>query len=274
MPPQQQHQPPMPGQMMPPQAMGMFPQNPQYSSQPTGQMDSPQDVLIVRNIDVDCSDESIEVIDRAVSFTEPGNDIANRMQYGSEFHEWNHAEYFEVRYDGQPFRIAPGATRMMPRYIAEHYAKHLADHILGKQDTKKKTLVNNAGARAKVLSEIILRVEQYYQHDTFMSPGQYGAQQVEQLNKEDARIPAEDMGIVDDLEARLGKVAPPAPELPKAVQEAVTRAENQPVVPKNAGQKPGEEKTRDQLIAECVNLGIDVKGTEKKDDLIAKLQKF
>lgn len=67
-------------------------------------------------------------------------------------YQGSRADYFEVRYDGEPLRIPPGETRVLPRYLAEHFAKHLADYILMREGH----MVHDSLLRSPLLSKIIL----------------------------------------------------------------------------------------------------------------------
>jgi hypothetical protein len=106
----------------------------------------------------------------------PGeNNPMNIPRHQSQQQEsaFDHSQYFEVRYNGQPFRILPGETRIFPRYIAEHFAKHLADHMLQKMEDEeertakeqgrspRKGLVQSNVERPKVLNQI-LKVEVWF----------------------------------------------------------------------------------------------------------------
>lgn len=63
------------------------------------------------------------------------------------------SDYFEVHYDGIPLRIPPGETRVLPFHLAEHFAKHLTDHILISQGKMSHDIVQ----REILHSQIILK---------------------------------------------------------------------------------------------------------------------
>ena len=120
------------------------------------QKSDPQDILIVKNIDVGCQEVSTDVVPvtRIVVDQETGQ---RSTIYDQQVEEYRHADYFQCKYSGKPFRVRPGETRLMPRFIAEdHFAKHLADHIL----TKRGKPTNSASERPKVLAEIIIGVQE------------------------------------------------------------------------------------------------------------------
>lgn len=62
-------------------------------------------------------------------------------------------EYFEVQWSGTSLRIPPGETRIVPKYLADHFAKHLVDHIL----TRRKKMLHDSQLRDPLIAEIILR---------------------------------------------------------------------------------------------------------------------
>jgi hypothetical protein len=107
-----------------------------------------EDIILVQNIDLDCD------------------------YYDTE-NNYSHSDYFEVRWNKQPFRVKPGETRRYPRNIAEQNAKHIADQILIKKCEKaKKNLLNHPVERPKVLNEILIRVEDYYNQDSVPTEGE------------------------------------------------------------------------------------------------------
>lgn len=97
---------------------------------------SSADIIEIANIDLACELEDPEVHPNG-----PGSFV---VYYGRK-----------VDSSGQPGNNAPivieaGKTRMFPRYMADHYARHLADHIL----TARKLNTNHKAERPKILAEI------------------------------------------------------------------------------------------------------------------------
>jgi len=99
----------------------------------------PRDILLVCNIDVGCADVD--------------------QDYGHK-----HSEYFQVNYGGIPYQIAPGETKKIPRVVAEHYARHLADHMLNKLGVEKGKvgMITNKVERDKFLDRIIVDVVEWH----------------------------------------------------------------------------------------------------------------
>lgn len=233
------------------------------------------DILTVANIDVDC-----DVIDTEENYP--------------------HKEYFQVRWSGHPHRIPPGQTRKMPRFLAEHYAKHLADHMLMRMEeqTGRKGLVQSSFERPRMLARIILGVDTYFLGETAAEEGAKVAAMVDQLNPGEKEL---DLGTIPDpmlgaLKPEPKKVVikdePETPEVPPTSPVSATQVvENTPTtttpttepadVPPTGKPEdtsifdPSKPKpTRKQLFADCEKLGIEVTGKETVDQLIAKIKAF
>ena len=193
--------------------------------------DDQQDILLVQNIDLNCD------------FEDPTEN-------------YSHQDFFQVRWDKAPFRVAPGEKRRFPRYIAEHFAKHLCDHILIKEgeQTGNEFLIGNVKRRQEILDKIILKVDQYYLPQENETEGQRIAKEVDKMNEED-----------NDKPMDIGKITDPM------LGENVTPA-NPPVEPT---EKPkGKERSIKELREECNKLNIPYKITESKDALLEKLTNF
>jgi len=204
--------------------------------------EDPQDVLIVQNIDLNCDDVD----------TEEG---------------WSHKDYYQVKWGGNPIRIKPGETRRLPRYVAEHFAKHLANHILMKmeKETGKQFLVNNPIERPKVLKQIIIGVDQYFldQEIAEQTEGEKVAAEIEKLNEPEEK--ALDVGAVPNPAIGELKEEPKTPEIPE--------------------EKPSKEKTSiwdpklpdpsiNELRHACKLQGIEFTLKDNKETLIQKLKSF
>jgi len=204
----------------------------------------PQDILIVQNVDLSCN-----AID-----SEEG---------------WSHQDFFQVKYGGAPLRIKPGETRRVPRYRAEHYAKHLADHMLMKmeEETGKQFLVNNVIERPNVLSKILIGVDSYYLEQDIKPADETSKLEAQdkQLNPE-GEEKAMDLGVVPNPMMGELKEAPKTPPLPP--DEPEPKDKSSLFDPK----KP--KPTRNQLIKECANLGIEWTMRDTNEILEQKLKAF
>lgn len=76
-----------------------------------------------------------------------GDDSIDLMYGGSR------EDYFEVRWAGKPLCIPPGETRIVPEYLADHFAKHLVDYLL----TRDKVMIHDETFRAPLFAQIKLR---------------------------------------------------------------------------------------------------------------------
>lgn len=143
-----------------------------------------QDIILVKNVDIDCSEVTSEIVKTSRRYQDPDTGQMSSM-YEDIPEEWNHKDFFQVKWSGHPHRIEPGKTRRMPRYIAEHYAKHLADHMLGKMEKKldKKGLITSMTERPKMLRQILVEVEEYFLQPVEETEGARGIAEVEALNR-------------------------------------------------------------------------------------------
>ena len=203
------------------------------------------DVLIVCNPDVNCN-----VIDTEENYP--------------------HSDYFQVRWSGHPHRIAPGQTKKMPRFLAEHYAKHLADHLLMKleEETNRKGLMQSSFERPKMISRILLGVDTYFLGESEVEEGEKVAKTVETLNMPEeraidlGRIPNPMMGVLKSEPQIFGVQNLPTDTVVKDTLKTSLWDDSKP--------KP----TRAELITEADKLGIELTGKERVDDLIAKIKAF
>lgn len=201
-------------------------------------MSHPQDIVLVRNIHTDCD-------------------------YFDDEEGYSHADAFMVRWDKTPFRIEVGQLRRFPRYLAEHYAKHLIDHILQKQEDegKGKMMTRNLKLREKLHAEIFAEVEETYASDN-RSAAEVEAQKIEALNKD---------FLAKTQQAYRGSPMPegsrPAGPDDAVVEEDVEDEVDMPPAPVDYS-----TWSRPDLIREAKERGIKISATDKNVDLIAKLK--
>ena len=211
------------------------------------------DVLIVCNPDVNC-----DVID-----TEE---------------DYPHKEYFQVRWSGHPHRIAPGQTKKMPRFLAEHFAKHLANHLLMKleESTGRKGLVQSSFERPKMIAKIILGVDTYFLGESEVEEGAKVAETVDKLNMPEERvtnlgeIPNTMMGVLkpEPRSVITEETVLPTTDVP------VVDAPVSPVTNTSIYDDSKPKPTRKELLVEADKLGIEVTGKETVDQLIGKIKSF
>jgi len=195
------------------------------------------DSIIVQNIDVDCNFEDEES-------------------------GYNHSEFFEVKWDGKPHRVAPGETRKFPRYIATHFMKHLTDHIINKLDPDgKKKLWQDKKVRGEIEKKIWIGVDSYVlEQDTKMqSPPPVDAPVV------DVRPAPEPVQV----ESEKPKYTPP-PSVKSAAQPVEPPA---PVKDYPVDDKGNRIYTLVELRSECDKLDIPYTEKEGKEELQTKIKK-
>lgn len=182
-----------------------------------------------------------------------------------------HADYFQVRWSNKPHRIAPGATKRMPRFLAEHYAKHLADHLLTRmeEETKRKGLMQSPVERPRVLAQIIKGVDTYFLGEEHDDLGDKTEKLVQDLNPEERPI---DLGTV--VNPMVGILKPePKPvvlEEPNIPEPVVKVKNDNPSIWDESKPKP----TKKELMADCEKLGIEISGKEDVETLIQKIKAF
>jgi hypothetical protein len=122
------------------------------------QKNNENDTLTITNIDTDCSEDTYDSIRVSERFRdqESGRIVTNFKDISYHF---NHADGFQVRWSGQPFTLKPGESAKMPRYLGEHFAYHLCNHMLDKQGPNAR---NNPLLRPAKLKEIIVAEEPFF----------------------------------------------------------------------------------------------------------------
>ena len=249
------------------------------------QTTDPQDIILVKNIDEHCSDVSHDVIrtSKKVQDPETGQWITEYIEIQQEF---SHGDYFQVKWGGQPHRILPGQTKLMPRYVAEHYAKYLADHMLGKMEasTGKIGLVQSKVERPKMLAKILVRVESYHLGDALSDEGARAVEEVDQLNKGErvldlGFIPPTAVGVLKDepkTEAELLAIAGEGDAQPLPPSGPVEALKDQRIeeVKTSLFDKEKPLPPKGELIRTVVKLGIEIKGNESSEALAALIRAF
>lgn len=211
----------------------------------------PEDYMIVCNVDTNCT-----FIDH--------DDIQ---------HPYNHKDYFRVTYGGKPFIIKPGETKKMPRKLAEHYAKHLANHMLIKKDKeqgKNFTSLQSEVYRPAMINSILIGVDTWYNEDPFQDEGELVSQQVNDINDPNER--AMDLGNMAD--PLMGVLKPEPASLDQILKNAgdISEPENTDETSIYDSTKSLPSKTK--LLETCHELGIEVDGKESVEQLVSKVKAF
>ncbi len=211
-------------------------------------------------------------------------------------------EPFTVKYAGYPFTLAAGNRTVVQRFIAEHFAKHLADSILLKKEReyelanpgKTRSFVNSKVMRPEAIKGIIVGVYSYHQKEA-NDPQAAIANMIDQSGQKQEGPKPVDLGavnedkamgtLVDDepddeplLPAPAAQMPPtpdvqlsgqsPTPQMPPA-PAAAPLAQTAPAVP-----APQPERTRQQLLDEAKKLGLKIDPSMTKEQIVAALQNF
>lgn len=135
---------------------------------------SSADIVEVANIDLACELEDPEV--------HPNGTGSFVVYYGRRVDSAGRPT------NAAPFIIEAGKTRMFPRYIAEHYAKHLADHML----TAKEIDINHKVERPKLLTEIIRGIR-----ESSVDPAQPEVVQVDNIPLKEPVVKTPEVKLVE-----------------------------------------------------------------------------
>lgn len=196
-----------------------------------------EDLMEVCNIDEGCYEITEERLSRDKKvFNENGQQVAVKEWY---FEHWNHKDGFLVRWGKQPFSIKPGKTRVMPRYLANHYANHLSDHIFNKMVLRGEVKEGSRKfEKEKLINKIIIGVYEYHLQQPTLTEAEQAVKIVENLNK----------------------------------PESVVNNEEIPTTKKQKKEK--KELTKEKLIESCEKLDIKLTGKESKAELKSKIKEF
>lgn len=219
-------------------------------------MKSPMDSVVIQNIDMDCSDTTIEYykkIDRELD--DDGNLVSVENDIPEEF---DHSEAFQTKYGGVIYSIASGKTRRLPRYIAEKYAKELIDHLLYKKEetTGTRNLIDNPKERKELLDKIIIS-------EDLLDAPMATQDNMDNVDTKDSKVlKEEEIEYVDPLLGFEKK------EEPTVTLEDIKNAPDEEI-------KDGENiRTRAELMTECKTLGLPVRRTDTTRDLLNKIKAF
>lgn len=175
---------------------------------------------------------------------------------------YSYSDYFQVRFGGKPFRIEPGKTRNLPRYIAEHYAKHLADRMLIR--TGKKT--NDAKLRPELIEKILPGVESYYGGDEELNPE--AADHRRFVREEESLDIGEDDGPMGPLQDPTDDLM----SLDTLLEETGDSLDEHPTGETSIVDPSKPLPSMKELKAAAVEVGAEVTGKETKIELAGKVR--
>lgn len=223
---------------------------------------SPNDILILHNIDVDCHDSQIEYRRKIVSaIDEDGNHTSDSQDIPYGF---DHSIGFQTMYEGQVFAIRPGETRRLPRYVGEKFAKELIDHLLTKKSiaTKDENIVNDVNERTLLLDKIIISEELLNQDDGFGEAVGQDNMDIPDNTRDSKVLKEEEVEVSDQLRGfEVTKVETPTLEQIKSA-------------PDESVQDGTVQRSRKEMMTELKVLGLPFKVTDTNQDLLNKLKAF
>lgn len=232
----------------------------------TPQETNAYDSVLVANIDIGCSDVSVDIIKVSNRLVDDQGNVSSQIYDKHE--QWSHKDFFQVKFDGKPYQIEPGRTKHLPRFVAEHFAKHLADHLLQKMEetTGRKGLVQSSVERPKMIAQILTELNDNITPEV----AQETVAQPEPVDTD----PVVDAGVVPNT--ALGDLQPEPPTLADILKVAGENPDKVDRIPLSETSIVDESKpqpTRKQLIEMCYDQSIDINGTENKAQLIEKLKR-
>jgi hypothetical protein len=130
--------------------------------EPTRPQTDQNDILYVHNIDIGCSDITYDTLRMTEKWRDP--DPESRRHIVTRFRDvtnkYDHSKGFTAKLSNHPFTIPPNGTMRLPRYIGQHYAEKLADHMLDKMGVDKMKR-NDPIERPAMLARIIVKIEPF-----------------------------------------------------------------------------------------------------------------
>lgn len=234
---------------------------------PTANDQSVYETVLVANIDIGCNETSVDIVKVSNRIVDDEGNVASQIYDKHE--EWKHTDYFQVKYDGKPYIIEPGKTKHLPRFVAEHFAKHLADHLLQKleNETGRKGLVQSSIERPKMLKQILTEMNENITPEVSLAA-------VEQPVVPVDNDPVVDAGVVPNT--AIGDLKPEPltlAELLKVAGEDPDKVDRIPLEDTSLVDDKKPLPTRKQLIELCYEQSIEITGTENKATLIEKLKR-
>lgn len=224
------------------------------------------DSVLVANTDIGCQDVSVDIVKVSNRLVDDEGNVSTQIYDKEE--RWSHADFFQVKFDGKPYQIEPGRTKHLPRFVAEHFAKHLADHLLQKLEveTGRKGLVTSSVERPKVIGQILTELND----NISVEVANETVAQSEPIDTD----PVVDDGVVPNTAlGNLTAEPPTLADLLKVAGEDPNKVDRIPLEETSIVDEKKPQPTRKQLIEMCYNQSIDITGTENKAELIEKLKR-
>lgn len=205
------------------------------------------DTLYVKNTDLECNEITYDSVRVSERWRDPESGRVV-TQFKDVSYQFDHSKGFQVRWSGQPFTVQPGEIAKMPRFLAEHFAYHLANHMLEKKGREmKRTLMNDPIWRPKILAEIIIKEEPFFA-TMGDSVGQATLKQVQSMNEGASPI-TEIQGLEYNTGGQKGQTLPEADATPTgSIQTTTGKIDLQSIEPtEDVVNRIGTEGAEDSL---------------------------
>lgn len=221
------------------------------------------------------------------------------------------SDAFTVHWAKNPYTLTGGQQMIWPRFLAEHFAKHLADSILLKREAKEKedykatgrplseyiapALLNNRTERPKVVDSIIKGVYTYYTPQGAGGPAAEIQRKIDDWNKQQPQPEQEKvtnmgaaadplLGVLnddDDDEVANPPQPTPTPAAPTVgAVESVLGVTTPPPAPAPPVAPPTPDKPaenplakRNRLMKEAKSLGIKTNPNMTTEQLEGEIKK-
>lgn len=161
-----------------------------------------------------------------------GNEAVRSVPYEEEI-EWNFKDGFFWAWGGKYYSMKPGEERTMDRFMADHCAKHMVDHILAKRLKATRRMVagvpeydngilTDEVEKKKIRNRIIVGVEEWYEandedFDTILNR-KYGGN-FDELAKISENNDSREIGFVEEVQQDDMPSVPKKPAKAKAATD-------------------------------------------------------
>lgn len=176
---------------------------------------------------------------------------------------------FSEKWGGEWFSVPANGEKVYPRFLAQHLAKHITNAALLEKEEQmardqgvsnlKHSLLNNTDMRSALEAQILPKVYQYYLDQPHQSEAERLAKQIEETN-------------INYVTQRQTENSPPPAEI--AEDPVINKPTTGTTTEVSLFDKRKSKPTKLQLIEDCEQLGIKLKGNESYGQLLALIKAF